>query len=239
MRKQLCRLVSVKLLALCLCAGCGTTPVKVGVASPTSSGALSAHQAGEACFATAEALDKKGLTAEAIAQYESARRHDPALNGTVARHLAVLFDHQNDAVRAQTEYQVALQTSPRDAQLLYDCGCFHLRQHHWPQADDILQRACAVDPDNQRYAFKLAIALTHDAKYREAYETFARVVGPASAHYNMGAILAEDHKVDAARQELNLALQEQPDLKQAQAYLQMLDHQPSGAETSTAAYRLP
>ena len=66
---------------------------------------LPADRTAELCQAAAEELEKQGLNADAVAQYEKARRLDPKRGPVVARRLAVLYDRLGDDAHALADYK--------------------------------------------------------------------------------------------------------------------------------------
>ena len=125
-----------------------STQTAVGDASNASalkvSAELSPKEAAEACFATAKELHAHGHAKEAIILFERARELNPR-ETRADRYLAVLYDHEGNDARALAEFQKALKTSPKDAELLNDLGYFYYRRYspwlvnktptlHWGQA---------------------------------------------------------------------------------------------------------
>ena len=201
----------------------------VGSAARFDQNELSPRQAADACIATAQELEGAGHHREATALYERARRHDP--NATdYARRLAVLYELQGDANRARTEYRKALAEDPTNADLLNDFGYFHFGQGDLPQAESHLRHAVELSPGNDRAWTNLGIVLAHQSRYDEAYDAFARTVGPAGAHSNIGAIMAKQGKTDQAQHAFRQALSLNPNLKQPQAFLAYFSRKPPQSE---------
>jgi Tfp pilus assembly protein PilF len=188
--------------------------------------------AAQACLAAARALEKQEHYGEAIVEYERARSFDPGLKD-VARHLAVLYDRQGADKLALAEYDRALLANPRDADLLNNLGYFYQKRGDFPQAEPWLRRALAIAPRHPSACVNLGIVLAYLGRYDESYTAFATVLKPAEAHSNVGVILAKQGKRDEARLAFHRALALQPDLKQAQAILRVLDN-PSPTVVQTA-----
>jgi len=195
-------------------------------AGGSASSELTPSQAAQLCLTTAEALEKKGYAAEAIRQYENARKHDPQMR-SVSRRLAVLYDLQGDPRQAEAEYLRAQQEQPGDAELLNDLGYFHYRHDHLSTAETWLQNAIAVDPNCHRAWINLGQVLAKQGRPEESYQAFARVLRPAEAYSNLGVLLAKQGRATEARTALQHALQLDPTLKQPQAFLNVLANAPS------------
>jgi hypothetical protein len=59
-------------------------PTHLGGPSPSVAGDISFTQAAQLCLSAGDNLEKKGYVAEAIAQYENARKHDPQALGVAS-----------------------------------------------------------------------------------------------------------------------------------------------------------
>lgn len=188
-------------------------------------GELSSDQAAQLCLTAGEALEQRGFTAEALAQYENARKYDPQMPA-VARHLAVLYDLQGDAARAEMEYGRALQEQPGDAELLNDFGYFHYRHNQLQTAENWLRKAIATDPNCAWAWSNLGQVLACEGRPEESYEAFVHVLRPAEAYSNLGILLAKQGRTAEARNALQQAIQLAPDLKQPRAFLNALPDTP-------------
>jgi Tfp pilus assembly protein PilF len=168
-----------------------------------------------------EALEKKGFSAEAIRQYENARTQYPPARGA-ARHLAVLYDLQGEATRAETEYTQALKEQPRDAELLNDFGYFHYRHNHLQTAENWLRIAVMVNPNCQCAWVNLGQVLACQGRSDESFQAFSHVLRPAEAYSNLGVLLAKQGRTAEARRALEQALALEPGLQQPRAFLHAL-----------------
>lgn len=201
-------------------------PPHLGGPSPSVAGDISFAQAAQLCLSAGDNLEKKGYVAEALAQYENARKHDPQAPG-VARRLAVLYDLQDNAARAESEYLRALREQPRDAELLNDFGYFHYRHNRLTAAESWLRNAVTVDPQCGCAWINLGQVLAHQGRSEESFHAFTHVLRPAEAYSNVGILLAKQGRTAEARSALRQALTLDANLKQARAFLNAL---PSVAE---------
>jgi tetratricopeptide (TPR) repeat protein len=58
-----------------------------------------------------------------------------------------------------------VQAKPSDSRILYNTGEFFSSIHEFPQSEDFLERARAIDPADYETAFSLATDYWHDARY--------------------------------------------------------------------------
>jgi Tfp pilus assembly protein PilF len=188
----------------------------------TSSDELPMRDTVRACIATAEQLEQQGHHREAIQLYEKARGLDPKATN-YARHLAGLYDLENDPAHSLAEFQTAIAASPNDADLLNDFGCFEDRRGNYAEAESILRKAVAASSQSDRTRINLAMTLAHQKRYKESFDLFSNVVGPAAAHSNLGVILAKQGQIDQAKRAFEQALALNPELPQPRTFLTVLD----------------
>ena len=122
------------------------------------------------------------------------------------------------------EYKKALAAAPKDADVQNDFGCYYYRRGNYAEAEPYFRKALSTAPEHQQAGMNLAlVSLRHQGHFEESYKTFARVVGPAAAHSNVGVLLAKAGRTDEARQEFRQALALDSTLKQPQAFLAYMD----------------
>jgi Tfp pilus assembly protein PilF len=244
MRWNLWTATSLLTFAACFVTGCSTRPSinqpephlahggvvvpplhKADAATPKPA-ELPPDKSAELCLAVAQEYDKAGRDADAIFQYERARKLNPKLE--VSRRLAVLYDRSGETGKALVEYRAALEAHPRDAGLLNDFGYFHLVRDNFAEAERYLRAALEINPRQSRAWVNLGMALGYQKRFAESYEAFARAVSPAEAYYNVGLILTQwtkeepEHK-EEARKALRQALACDPNMHKAQTLLAFLD----------------
>ena len=195
---------------------------------------LPSKQTARLCAATAEDMQKKGFTEQAIFLYEKAHENDPKLPN-VAHHLALLYDQQGDGARALNEFKRALETAPKDADLLNDFGYYHYHHGNMADAETWYRKALAFSPNHAQALTNLAIVLGHQRRYQESIEKFTRVVGPAAAYSNVGVLMMEQGDRSQAHDAFMQAQRLDPTLKQPQAFLAYLDHAEHGKYAASPA----
>jgi tetratricopeptide (TPR) repeat protein len=169
---------------------------------------------------------------DARVSYESVLRED---SGNVDALIGLArIDHlagRND--QAERRLNVALRESPGNAQVLAAQGQFYAAQNRWTEAIDKLNEAVLAAPTTAEYRYQLAVALARSGDSDAALPHFARTVGMAEAHYNVGFILHEQGRLREAERHLVAALDQRPDLHVAQA---MLDEMRTSRSPLTAPH---
>ena len=173
------------------------------------------------CLTTAEQLARDGHWREAILLYEKARQNDP-LATDYSRRLAPLYEQTGDFAKAAAEFHAALATYSRDANLLNDAACLELRRGNLQQAESLFRQALEADPQHLHAHANLGLLLARQRRLAEAFELFQTVLGPAAAHTNLAAVLAEQGQIDLAREAVARALACDPHLPQARALAERL-----------------
>jgi Tfp pilus assembly protein PilF len=203
---------------------------------------LPPDQTAELCQAAGEEMEKRGLDADAAAEYEKARQADPRRDPIVRRRLAVLYDRLGDDAHALAEYGKALAAAPHDADLLNDFGYFHYERGDLAEAEKCFRQALEANPKHLRATVNLGLALGKQGRFDESLETFRRVLPASQAYCNVGVLRAQQGKTAEARRDLEEALHLEPGLKQARAVLDHLDNAasaPAPANPTPVAMDLP
>ena len=190
---------------------------------------LAPDRTAELCQAAAEELEKQGLNADAVTQYEKARRLDPKRGPAVAHRLAVLYDRLGDDAQALAAYKDALAVTPKDADLLNDFGYFHYQRGELAEAEKCFRQALEANHAHLRAAVNLGLTLGKEGKTDSSLEAFRQVLPASEAYCNVGVLLAQQGKAAEARRSLEEALHLEPGLKQARLVLDHLDEIASAA----------
>jgi tetratricopeptide (TPR) repeat protein len=171
--------------------------------------------------------------AEREAAYESARKaYQQALALdtnclTAYEALAHLYESMGDQDRAVATYQKVLKTHPKEAGLWYDLGMCYSRHKQWDQAVANLSKAVELDPENRPYSHTLGFCLARAGRFDDSLACFQRVDGPAKAHYNLARMLEHLNQTELCKQHLQIAVQADPNLAEAQQLLAQLNGQPA------------
>src|SRR5262249_2145676 len=110
---------------------------------------------------------RRGLTAEAEAEYQAALRLSPQF-APAAINLADLYRQGGKDSDGESVLRAAIAASPRDAGLHHALGLALTRLKQPPAALDELHAAGELEPDRARYAYVYAVALNSAGRRAEA-----------------------------------------------------------------------
>ncbi|MDZ4852537.1 MAG: tetratricopeptide repeat protein [Pirellulaceae bacterium] len=217
------------LVLFCSIAGCASSLITPGHSSSsniltnisssrTVDTELSPEQSAEACIKTAHQLDSQHHNREAIALYERARGFDPKRKN-LSRRLAVLYAQVKDTAKAKLEFANAIAETPKDASLRSDAGYFYLESGDIESAEKQLVEARKLSPGHSKGTIHLAMLRAKQERLDESYSLFEEAVGPASAHSNLGVLLAKFGRRDLAVKHLEEANRLDPELPAPPAFL--------------------
>lgn len=158
--------------------------------------------------------ETQGQHAKAMESYSKALHEEPNNLGALVS-TARLYERQGDATKSVQYFQKALAVKPSDASIHNDLGLAYAKAGNAAAAKDSLSRAASLDASNVRYRNNLATVLVENNQADEAVNQLRQVVAPAVAHYNVAYLHFTKQNIPAAQQQLQLALQADPNLQQA------------------------
>jgi tetratricopeptide (TPR) repeat protein len=166
--------------------------------------------------------DQRQMRVEAKQAYGQALEIEPSCVEAY-RGLAQVYSADEDYELAIGAYNAALRITPRDAKLWFELGMMRSRRKQWDPAIDALGHAAELEPENRQYANVLGFCLARAGCYEQSLACFSRVLGAARAHFNVSRMMVHDGHLDAAKQQLQLALQKEPKLIEARELLAQLE----------------
>jgi tetratricopeptide (TPR) repeat protein len=175
---------------------------------------------------------KQGHDAEAIQQFERARRLDA--KAPVARKLARLYERQGQFSQALAEYKLALEQSPQDADLCNDVGYCYFQMGNYVQAEHWLKRSRNLKSGHARASVNLGMAVGMQNRHAEALRLFQEVLSPADAYSNLAFVYLKQGRRTEAIEAYQQALLLQPDHKLAASVLPKLKG--AGEPQQTSAF---
>jgi Flp pilus assembly protein TadD len=164
------------------------------------------------------------LREQARLAYQQAIQID-AKYGPAYQGLGRLYADTEDTAHAVETYQKGLKALPKEPALWYELGMCQARRKEWGPALDSLGKAAQLQPENHQYANALGYGLARAGRYDEALVSFQRVNGEGRAHYKLARMLQHLGQTDLARRHLELALEKDPRMAEAQSLLRELDGQ--------------
>jgi len=118
--------------------------------------------------------------------------HKRFFDAAAGRLRAASVHEENGRLRqAEALYRQMLERDPGDATVLSRLGRLLLRDRHFEEAVEILQRAADARPNSTSAAFQLSRALHRNGQLDEAVERYLRVVELDPAHEKARSALAE------------------------------------------------
>lgn len=203
---------------------------------PTSLANIPKTLGPELYVANGQLYESRGDHTKALENYtkalESEPKNVPALVST-----ARLYDRQGQADRASEFYRKALAVNPNDASIYNDLGLAYQKSGNVAAARENLAKAASMDASNARYKNNLATLLVEQGQPDEAISQLKQVFPPAVAHYNVAYMHFSKQNLPAAQQQLQMALQADPNLKEARDLYARLGGSQAVAQ-ATNAYQL-
>lgn len=158
--------------------------------------------------------ESQGQLAKALESYNKALQSEPNNLGALVS-TARLYDRQGDSTHAVQFFQRALALNPNNASIHNDLGLAYSKAGNAAAAKDSLGKASAIEPSNVRYRNNLATVMVENGQADEAVNQLQQVLPPAVAHYNVAYLHFTKQNLPAAQQQLQAALQIDPNLQQA------------------------
>ncbi|WP_029630026.1 tetratricopeptide repeat protein [Zavarzinella formosa] len=123
---------------------------------------------------------------------------------------------------AETEKRIR-DVHPNNAKAWAWIAVRQAQSKEWDNSADSFHKAVKLDPDNREYRIKLGFTLARGGRYEEGYAWLSRSKRESEARYNLAMMMIHNNKPDLARQQLEFALQVEPNFKQATEQLAMLN----------------
>jgi tetratricopeptide (TPR) repeat protein len=173
---------------------------------------------GETHLAHAKWREESGDLVGARSSYELVLGVDPDSVSAIIG-LARLDQLAERHTEAEQGFLKALKMKPNDPHVLDSIGQFYASQERWDEAINALRKAMLAAPNETKSRYDLAVALARSGRIDEARPHFAKTIGDAESHYNIGYILYEQGRLADAQKELYQAVLKKPELEEAQAML--------------------
>ncbi|MBX3412905.1 MAG: tetratricopeptide repeat protein [Pirellulales bacterium] len=164
--------------------------------------------------ATARLKATNGRSAEAETIYRQVLEDDPEHLGALLG-LARLMDHYGKTDEAIELYRFAVNVHPKEASAHNDLGLCYGRHRRFEEAARQLEIAVKIQPDKELYRNNLASVLVAQGRKNEALKHMLAVHSPAVAHYNVGFLLGQSGDIRGGIEEIDQALQLDPNMKEA------------------------
>lgn len=141
-------------------------------------------------------------------------KHKEALLG-IARMYAKLGDRE----RATEAYDKYLKHYPKEAEVLHELAMKRGQWKDWNGAVASCEAAIKLDPENRTYRKTLGFCQARAGMWDAALASLCKIMPEAQARMNLAGILDHLGQGDASRQQLELALQADPQFGPAREFL--------------------
>ncbi len=200
---------------------------------PTSLASMPSNLSPDLWVMQGQLAESQGQYDKALESYTKAINAQPGNVGALVS-TARLYDRRGDNAHAVEYFQKALAVTPNDASVHNDLGLAYSKSGNPAAAKESLMKAASMDPSNVRYRNNLATLLVENGKAEEAVAQLQQVLPPAVAHYNVAYLHFSKQNIPAAQQQLQLALQADPNMKEARALYDRLNGSQVVAQASSA-----
>ncbi|HOM16177.1 MAG TPA: tetratricopeptide repeat protein [Thermoguttaceae bacterium] len=169
--------------------------------------------------------------AEAEQHYQNALRANPRHLGALLGY-AKLKEIQGHPAEAIQIYQRALSFYPQEASVLNNAGLCYARNGQLETAAALLHRAVQLQPKKPLYRNNLAMVLVEMGRADTALAHLRAVYPEAVARYNLGQLLLHKGQWETAAEQFAAALEADPSMQAAKAWLEELARRKAGAPLS-------
>jgi tetratricopeptide (TPR) repeat protein len=182
----------------------------------------------DAHFFLGMVADARGQDAEAVSQYEAARKNNPN-NAAVYIKLGLVCDREAKFDQAIAYFQKALQLDPTNTVARFNLGVALLQRGKDSQGLKELGEVLRLKPNDAATHFCMGFAYLYAKRIEEAIASFSHGLRyqpeDAEAHYGLGSALIAQRRREEAVTALREAIRLRPNYPEAQALLQQLQRQ--------------
>lgn len=169
---------------------------------------LSDGQIADVQLALARSLEQQGETIRALDAYREAVEANPKRSIPYWR-MAVIHDRKGNVGESEALYRQALKIDPKNPDVHCDFGYSLYLQRRWGEAEDYLRQALALKASHRRAHNNLGLLLAQTERTDEALAEFGKSgCEQAEARANLAFVLTLNHRWDEARQQYELALED-------------------------------
>ena len=155
-------------------------------------------------------------------RYQRALKQDPKHKGALLGS-ARMYAKIGDREKAVAGYKAYFHVYPKDVEAVHELAIVHARWGDLPGAVTWSEAAVKADPDNRTYRKTLGFCLARAGQWEKGFEVLCRVMPEAQARHNLAGLMDQMGYTDASRQQLQLAIQTDPNFAPAKEFLAELD----------------
>jgi tetratricopeptide (TPR) repeat protein len=134
---------------------------------------------------------------------------------------------QNDPTSARERFQTVIDLQPENAQALFGLAQAEVGLQRMAEADQYLQQALKIQPDYAEAHLLHGKIYEQQGNERKALEAYEAAIADNNQlpepHYRRALLLIQANRLDAARGDLDTALQAQPDFPEAHYWSGRID----------------
>jgi thioredoxin-like negative regulator of GroEL len=172
--------------------------------------------------------DRDRIIDVARMRFQEALKKDPKNKGALLG-LAKLYTWAGDRERATATYNDALKYHPRDKDVAFALMRTQVRFEDWAGACRACELALSLDPENRTFRKAYGSVLARAGRWDEAFDSLLAVMGESEARTFLGRLLIDTGKVPEGQQQLQAALQKDPQNETAQRVLaELAEYQQTG-----------
>lgn len=172
-------------------------------------------------FAAGQLAEAQGNLDNAEKQYLQSLEQDPR-NTKSLYSLGVLYVRTKRNDEAIDTFKRYVDATDQSVVAYANLGLAYKVAGKFDEASDAFEAGIKKDPKNVLCRVNYGLMLAHRNKIAEATLQFQAVLTPAEVHYNLGAAYEDLNRLEAAREEYELALKANPKFKDARVRLAAL-----------------
>jgi hypothetical protein len=154
--------------------------------------------------------------------YQKALEKDPKNKGAMLG-MARLYARMGDHDRADEMYKKYVDANPKDADARHEVALAHGQWKDWAGAVTWCEAALKLDPENRKYRKTLGFSQAMAGNWQGGLESLCEVMSEAQARHNLAGLLEHLGQPALARQQLQLAIQSDPNYAPAREFMAELD----------------
>jgi tetratricopeptide (TPR) repeat protein len=175
----------------------------------------------DTCYAAGQLSETQGRFDNAVRQYDQALKLNPHHLPSLFR-LGVVYTQlkqYDPAITAWKRYIAETDNAPAGYANL---GLTQEAAGRIAEAETSFQTGIVLNPKSQPCRINYGLLLARNGRPAEALQQFSAVLTPAQAHYNLGSVYEQQHKIDQAREQYETALKLDPTFTDARQRLAKL-----------------
>lgn len=150
--------------------------------------------------------------------YQRALKQEPK-NQSAMLGIARYYAKVGEKEKALDAYKKYLTAYPTDAKVAHEVAIVHGRWKDWNGAVAWCEFALKIEPENRDAKKALGFCQARAGKWDEAFATLCQIMPEAQARHNLAGLLDHMGHADASKQQLQLAVQADPNYAPARDFL--------------------